>query len=106
MVVPSVVDAGGDRDGRPNVVLEAMASGRPVVASDLAAIGSAVTHRQTGLLVAPGDVEALAGALDELAGAPRLRAELGAAARRRVETDFELARCGRRFGRALAEIYG
>jgi glycosyltransferase involved in cell wall biosynthesis len=106
VVVPSVVDRGGDRDGLPNVVLEAMASGRPVVASDVAAIGTAVAHRRSGLLVPPGDPDALAAALTELAAAPRLRAALGAIARRRVERDFELGRCTRRLGRALEEAYG
>ena len=51
VVVPSVVDPTGDRDGLPNVVLEAMACARPVVASDVAAIATAVTPGETGLLV-------------------------------------------------------
>ena len=106
VVVPSVVDPSGDRDGLPNVVLEAMASARPVVASDVAAISTAVAHRQSGLLVPPGDPGALAAALTERAAAPRLRAALSAAARRRVERDFELGRCTRRLGRALEEAYG
>jgi glycosyltransferase involved in cell wall biosynthesis len=106
VVVPSVVDASGDRDGLPNVVLEAMASGRPVVASDVAAIGTAVAHRRSGLLVPPGDPDALAAAITELATAPCLRAAFGAAARRRVERDFELGHCTRRLGRALEEAYG
>jgi glycosyltransferase involved in cell wall biosynthesis len=106
VVVPSVVDPSGDRDGLPNVVLEAMASGRPVVASDVAAISTAVAHRRSGLLVPPGDPDALAAALTELAAAPCRRAALGAAARRRVERDFELGHCTRRLGRALEEAYG
>ena len=54
LVAPSIVDKGGDRDGLPNVVLEAMACGRPIIASDVAALGSAVIHEQTGLLTVPG----------------------------------------------------
>ena len=54
----------GDRDGLPNVVLEAMASGRPVVASDVGAISSAVVDGVTGLLVPPGDPARLREALD------------------------------------------
>lgn len=106
VVVPSVVDGGGDRDGLPNVVLEAMASGLPVVASDVGAIGTAVTHQETGLLVPPGDPDALAVALDRLAGSAQLRATLGSAGRRRVERDFELGACTARLGRVLAGIYG
>jgi len=106
VVVPSVVDQSGDRDGLPNVVLEAMASGRPLVASAVAAIPTAVAHRRTGLLVPPGDPAALAGALTELATAPELRARLGAAARQRVERDFDLERCTWRLGRVLEEAYG
>ena len=106
VVVPSVVDHSGDRDGLPNVVLEAMASARPLVASAVAAIPTAVAHRRTGLLVPPGDPAALAGALTELATAPELRARLGAAARQRVERDFDLERCTWRLGRVLEEAYG
>jgi glycosyltransferase involved in cell wall biosynthesis len=105
VVVPSVIDATGDRDGLPNVVLEAMASGRPVVASDVAAIGAAVAHPAERAAGPPGDPGALAAALTELAGDPRLRAALGGAARRRVERDFDLERCTRRFGEALEEAY-
>jgi predicted glycosyltransferase/glycosyltransferase involved in cell wall biosynthesis len=105
VVVPSVVDARGDRDGLPNVVLEAMASTRPVVASDVADLGSAVIDGRTGLLVPPGDPSALAAALDSLLHRAELRRALGAEARRRVESEFELGRSTERFVTALEAAY-
>jgi glycosyltransferase involved in cell wall biosynthesis len=105
VVVPSVQDAGGDRDGLPNVVLEAMASARPVVASEMAAIPAAVRDGDTGLLVPPGDPRALRAALERLARDPALRAGMGVAARRRVERDFELGRCTRRLLDCLRDAY-
>ena len=105
VAVPSVVDRTGDRDGLPNVVLEAMASGRPVVASAIGAIPSAVTAGENGLLVSPGDSAALADALDTLARSPELRAQLGQHARERVERDFDLSSCSRRLVRVLESVY-
>jgi glycosyltransferase involved in cell wall biosynthesis len=105
VVVPSVVDRAGDRDGLPNVVLEAMASGRPVVASDVGAISSAITSGHSGLLVPPGDTTALAAALERLAREPALRQELGGNGRARVERDFELRACTERFCRFLESVY-
>lgn len=93
VVVPSVVDAAGDRDGLPNVVLEAMASGRPVVASDVGAIATGVRDGVTGRLVPPHDAEALAGAITELVDRPDLRRSLGAEGRRVVEDGFDLPSC-------------
>jgi glycosyltransferase involved in cell wall biosynthesis len=63
LVAPSVVATDGDRDGLPNVILEAMASGLPVIASDAGSIPEAVRDTQTGLLVPQGDARALANAL-------------------------------------------
>ena len=60
VIVPSVLDRTGDRDGLPNVVLEAMASARPVVATRIGAIPTAVEHQRTGWLVSAGDPAALA----------------------------------------------
>lgn len=104
VVVPSVADADGDRDGLPNVVLEAMASSRPVVASDVGAIATAV-GRETGMLVPPGDAEALARALDFLAAHRDVRERMGVMARARVERDFDLLRCSERFVRRLEAAY-
>jgi glycosyltransferase involved in cell wall biosynthesis len=81
IVVPSRVDRREDRDGLPNVVLEAMACGRPVVASDVAAIGTAVRGGVTGLLVPPEDPRALAEAIDVLHRDPVWRIRMGAQAR-------------------------
>lgn len=70
------------------VVLEAMAAGRAVVATDSGGTPEAVRDGQEGLLVPPRDVEALAGALDRLLADPALRRRLGEAARRRAETMY------------------
>jgi glycosyltransferase involved in cell wall biosynthesis len=93
VVVPSVVDANGDRDGLPNVVLEAMASSVAVVASDVAAVSDAVEHEITGLLVPPGDPFALASALRRLQHDPALCRRLGRAARQRMLARYDLAAC-------------
>jgi glycosyltransferase involved in cell wall biosynthesis len=106
VVVPSVQDRHGDRDGLPNVVLEAMASGRPVLASRIAAIPSVVKHDETGVLGSPGDVPGLRAALARLGADPLLRIRLGVAARRVVERDFELGSCTDRLRRCLEDLYG
>jgi glycosyltransferase involved in cell wall biosynthesis len=105
VVVPSVVDSRGDRDGLPNVVLEAMACGRPIVASDVAAIASAITSEVDGVLVAPADAGALADAIRAVASDPLRRDALGAAARHTAEQRFELDRCSRRFSELLTDAY-
>ncbi|MET0154068.1 MAG: glycosyltransferase [Candidatus Binatia bacterium] len=84
VAVPSVRDERGNVDGLPNVLLEAMAAGRAVVASRIAGIPDVVEDGRNGLLVPPGDDEALAGALHRLFGDRELRARLGAAAIERV----------------------
>jgi glycosyltransferase involved in cell wall biosynthesis len=106
VVVPSVIDGRGDRDGLPNVVLEAMASGVAVVASDVAAVADAVVHGVTGLLVSPGDPETLASALRRLRDDPALRRRLGAAARRRVVECYDLAACTAALCSHLDGLYG
>ncbi len=74
VVVPSVV-----ADACPTVVLEAMAAGRPVVATTSGGIVDLVVDGQTGLLVPPGDAPALAGALARLLREPQTAAAFGAA---------------------------
>jgi glycosyltransferase involved in cell wall biosynthesis len=66
LVAPSLISDDGDRDGIPNVILEAFSCGTPVIASRLEGISEAVEHRVTGLLVEPGDVVELASAIEEL----------------------------------------
>ena len=105
VVVPSIVNAEGDRDGLPNVVLEAMAMGRPVVGSDVGAVSAAVEHGATGILVPPGDAVALAAAFDRLSTDVALRERLGVAARHRVEHDYELGTCTARLIDHLETAY-
>lgn len=72
-VLPCVTGSDGDRDGIPNVILEAMAMELPVVSSNHSGIPEAVVDGETGVLVPPGDprllTDALAGLLDDPAGA-------------------------------------
>jgi len=102
LVTPSVPTKQGKREGIPVVLMEAMSSGLAVVASDLSGIPELVRDGESGLLVAPGDARALAGALRALAEDPALRRRLGAAARGRVLREFDVDRSAgqlaRRFG--------
>jgi glycosyltransferase involved in cell wall biosynthesis len=96
VVVPSVPASSGDQDGLPTVLLEAMGSSRPVVASDLPGINEAVTDGESGLLVPPDNADALAKALTTVLTDGELRERLGAAAERRSH-DFTIEACSRRF---------
>lgn len=78
------------REGLPTVLLEAAASGRPLIATDMPGCREVVRPGDTGLLVPPGDARALAEALATLAGDTALRARMGAAARRAAETEFAI----------------
>ena len=84
VVVPSVVDRAGNVDGLPNVLLEAMAAGRAVIASRVAGIPDVLTDGVDGILVPPNDPMALAAALARLSADPALRTRLGDAARSTV----------------------
>ena len=92
LAAPSVPTHGGKREGIPVVLMEAMASGLPVVASRLSGIPELVTDGVSGLLVPPGDDDALAHALATLATDAPLRGRLGAAGRETVMREFDVDR--------------
>jgi glycosyltransferase involved in cell wall biosynthesis len=100
-VAPSRISLSGDRDGIPNVVLEAMAARRPVVGTDVSGIPEAVANGVTGLLVPAGNAAALADALQRILAAPDASREMGEAGRRRVVERFDLTSNSRR----LAELF-
>jgi glycosyltransferase involved in cell wall biosynthesis len=87
-VLPSKKGEDGDRDGLPNVVMEAASQALPIVATDFAGIPEFVRDGVEGLLVPPGDVAALAKALATLAQAPARRESLGRAALERLTGAF------------------
>jgi glycosyltransferase involved in cell wall biosynthesis len=75
-------------EGLPMALIEAMAAGLPVVATDVSGTRGVMVEGETGLLVAPGDAPALARAIAALLARPDRAAQMGAAARRRVELHF------------------
>ncbi len=85
----------------PLSVLEAMSCGLPVVATDVGGVGEAVSDGVSGRLVAPGDTEAFAAALEELLGDASLRATMGERGRADYERRYRRGPDDRRGGRAL-----
>jgi glycosyltransferase involved in cell wall biosynthesis len=102
-VLPSVRLRSGRMEGIPVALMEAMASGVPVVASRLSGIPELVEDGVTGLLVPPGDPTALAAAIARLLEDDVLAAELARSARERVERSFSLAGETQRLGDLFAE---
>jgi colanic acid/amylovoran biosynthesis glycosyltransferase len=90
LVLPSIQDREGRREGIPVTLMEAMSCGLPVVASRISGIPELVEDERSGLLTPPGDAPAIAAALTRLAGSPELRARLGRVARVGVRRDFDL----------------
>jgi glycosyltransferase involved in cell wall biosynthesis len=91
-VLASRISDDGDRDGLPNVLMEALSQGCPVIATAVSAIPELVADGVTGALVQPNDRAALAAAIARLARDPALRARLAAAGEARVRRDFPLER--------------
>ncbi len=88
-VLPSQVAPDGNRDGIPVALMEAMASGCAVASTRVSGIPELVEHDVGGLLVEPGDVVALADAMQRLLADPRLRRRLAGGARERVVAGFD-----------------
>lgn len=90
-----------DHEGTPNVLLEAMATGLPVVATNVGGVPEVVRHGQTGFLVPCDDMKAQLDAISQLVENPGLRAEMGARARAYVEDVHSVHRLPTR----LADLY-
>lgn len=86
----SLVPSSGDSEGTPVAILEAQASGLPVVSTRHAGIPEVVLEGETGFLVDEGDVDGMAAAMIQMAANPQLARELGWAGRERVEENFSM----------------
>jgi glycosyltransferase involved in cell wall biosynthesis len=90
VVQHSIQTSYGGVEGTPCAVLEAGASGLPVVATRHAGIADVVLHDETGFLVEEGNIEGMAEHMIQLAREPELARRLGCAARKRIETEFSM----------------
>lgn len=91
MVLPSIVAENGDRDGIPNVLVEALYMGAPVVSTPVSGIPELINSEENGLLVPERDGTALAGAMARILDDPLLREHLAAAGRQTVLSRFDMA---------------
>ncbi len=89
-VLPSRIARSGDRDGLPNVLMEAQSQGLACLSTAISAIPELIEEGRTGLLVPPDDRSALSEGLERLIRDPGLRAELGRAGEERLRRDFAL----------------
>ncbi len=90
-VLPSRVAGNGDRDGLPNVLMEAHSQGLACVSTRVSGIPELIADGETGVLVPPGDAPALARAIENLLADPATRARLGQAGQARVAAHFSHA---------------
>lgn len=103
-VLPCIVAPDGDRDGIPNVILEAMAAAVPVVSTPVSGIPEVLRDLDTGLLVPEGDAIGIADAVERLLDDRELAKRLGAAARAFVRAEFDLERNIERLAQQFAVV--
>src|SRR5437016_8742155 len=94
-VLPSVVDAEGGMDNLPTVIMEAMATGLPVVSTKIGGIPEMVIENETGFLVQPGDAVAMADAISKIVGDASVARRLGPSGYERARTLFSIDQNGR-----------
>lgn len=102
--LPSVHDSGGNVDGLPNVLMEAMSSGMAVVASRVGGVPAVIRDGENGLLVEERRPEQLAVAIDSIAGEASFRQSLAASARRTIVEGFTWAHYAQRFEAILEGV--
>ena len=88
----SVTTSYGDSEGTPVAILEASASGLPIVSTEHGGIVDAVLHNETGFLVPECDVDGMAHFMLQLALNPNLAQKLGQAARQHMQSNFSMER--------------
>lgn len=104
--LPCQVLDNGDRDGLPNVLVEAMAMEVPVVSTNVSGVPELVEHGINGFMVPPRDPAALADALETLFRDPALRRRMAREGRRKVDSEFDVARNTRRLWTLFQEAMG
>lgn len=102
LLAPSVTDAAGDQEGIPVTLMEAMATAMPVVSTRHSGIPELVEHGRTGYLAGERDAIGLADALQDLLRSPSLAREIGAAARAKIVSDYNIERLNRRLAERFA----
>jgi len=102
--LPCVVTVDGDRDGIPNVLIEAAACGVPLVSTPVSGIPELIEEGVSGLLVPPHEPDELANALDELLRSVVLREKLRVNARARVVKAFDVRRNAVAIGQELCAV--
>lgn len=106
VVIPSKVGAGGDMEGTPVVLCEAMAAGTAVVASDLGGLGECIVDGKTGLLVPPGDVDALVATLRTVASGTVDLESIRRAAADEAARALDIHEVGRAYDQVMSEAAG
>ncbi len=101
------ITADGDRDGLPNVLVEASSQALPIVSTDISGIGELFRNEENGLLVSPDNTEELTAALEKAIRNPAFRRKLGKTAEQKVRTQFDyhssIADLQRLFSQSFAE---
>lgn len=105
-VLPSRITADGDRDGLPNVMVEAASQKLCCIGSNISGIPELFSNGENGLLVPPEDAVALAEVLTLAMRDPDLRARLGQAAEARVRRDFDAAASVRQLQELFSQSWG
>ncbi len=106
LVLPSVMDSRGRREGIPVVLMEGMACGLPVVASRISGIPELVEDGVSGILIPPGDEAGIADALERLGKDPELRHRLGARGRERVVAEYHVRTNAARLAGLMCNHHG
>jgi glycosyltransferase involved in cell wall biosynthesis len=102
VAIPSVRDEAGNVDGLPNVVLEALAAGAPLITTGAGGIGTVARPDQTAFVVPEHDADALAAAIRRVLDDPEAARRIASAGRALVEAEFGWPRVARRFEHAYA----